>query len=194
MPSSACHHQHDSEADATRSVPGHGSLHSNSRPSLACGAVLARSSIAVGLAPPDVSALAKPQLLYLGAVTEGADGGLLETGSRTAGVVGVAPSLAEAERQAESEVAKIWGPVFHRRDIGTAPSIRQKVEHMRNLRGPRVAILGSTRGEQFCTRRSVFHVELSCTKNVSDAFMMYQKFQHESDAFAPSETTLFAAP
>ena len=40
-----------------------------------------------------------------------------------------------AEKIAEDAVSKIHGPVFHRRDIGTAALIEKRVEMMRELRG-----------------------------------------------------------
>jgi phosphoribosylamine-glycine ligase len=42
--------------------------------------------------------------------------------------------LAEAEALAEAGVARVKGPVFHRRDIGTADLIQKRVEHMKFLR------------------------------------------------------------
>jgi phosphoribosylamine--glycine ligase len=60
--------------------------------------------------------------------------GLYMTASRAIGVVGIADGLAEAERIAEEAVAAIRGPVDHRRDIGTEPLIRRRIEHMQKLR------------------------------------------------------------
>jgi phosphoribosylglycinamide formyltransferase-1 len=48
--------------------------------------------------------------------------------------------------RARAQVSRIWGAVWHRRDIGTAESIAAKVSHMRSVRGPRIGIVGSTRG------------------------------------------------
>jgi phosphoribosylamine---glycine ligase len=60
--------------------------------------------------------------------------GLYMTSSRAIGVVGIADSLSEAERIAEEAVAAIRGPVDHRRDIGTEPLIRKRIQHMQQLR------------------------------------------------------------
>ncbi len=60
--------------------------------------------------------------------------GLYMTSSRAIGVVGIADGLAEAERIAEEAVAAIRGLVDHRRDIGTEPLIRKRIQHMQQLR------------------------------------------------------------
>lgn len=56
------------------------------------------------------------------------------TGSRALGVVGVAQTLEEAESIAESAAVKVKGPVFHRRDIGTAALVQLRVDHLASLR------------------------------------------------------------
>jgi len=81
----------------------------------------------------DISAIQNPDQLYLAAVDQRTDG-LYETGSRTAAVVGIASTLAEAEAVAQAEVERITGPVFHRKDIGTAELVQKRVEHMKKLR------------------------------------------------------------
>jgi phosphoribosylamine--glycine ligase len=70
---------------------------------------------------------------YLSAV-DVKDGKLIATGSRTLAVVGIAATIAEAEAACERVVRQIPGPFFHRADIGTAPSIAQRVEHMKAVR------------------------------------------------------------
>lgn len=62
------------------------------------------------------------------------EGILIEAGSRTVAVVGAADSIKEAEQIAESEICKIKGPLFHRKDIGTAQLIQKRITHMDNLR------------------------------------------------------------
>jgi len=71
--------------------------------------------------------------LYLGAVDQRA-GELVSTGSRTVAVVATAATLAEAEAACEKAAAQIPGPFFHRKDIGTAALIAQRVQHMKSLR------------------------------------------------------------
>ena len=71
--------------------------------------------------------------LYLGAV-DVKDGTLVATGSRTVGVVGVAETIAEAERMCEGVAREIPGRFFHRADIGTAELIAKRVEHMKTVR------------------------------------------------------------
>ena len=59
---------------------------------------------------------------------------LIEAGSRTVAVVGIASSISQAEKLAEEEISKVEGPLFHREDIGTDALIRKRVEHMESLR------------------------------------------------------------
>ena len=62
------------------------------------------------------------------------NGELVEAGSRTIAVVGMADSIAEAEAIAEKEVSSVSGPLFHRSDIGTETVIQDRVDHMNSLR------------------------------------------------------------
>ena len=70
---------------------------------------------------------------YFGAVRE-ENGKYVTLGSRAIASVGIAPSLAEAEKIAEEGVCAIKGAVFHRRDIGTQALISRRIEHMKRLR------------------------------------------------------------
>ncbi len=81
----------------------------------------------------DISAVQHPEQLYLAAI-DVHENKLYATGSRAAAVVGVGDTLAVAEQQAESEVRRIKGNIFHREDIGTAQLIEKRVRHMRELR------------------------------------------------------------
>ena len=62
------------------------------------------------------------------------NGSLIESGSRTVAVVGMADSIAEAEAIAEKEVSSVSGPLFHRSDIGTETVIQNRIDHMNSLR------------------------------------------------------------
>jgi phosphoribosylamine--glycine ligase len=87
----------------------------------------------------------KGERIELGPVPEGVkvyyasvdkrDDGLFLLGSRGVAFVGIGDSLAEAEALAEQAAAAVKGPVFHRRDIGTAALTQKRVDHMRDLRG-----------------------------------------------------------
>jgi len=72
--------------------------------------------------------------VFYGSVDQRADG-LYLSGSRAVAFVGFADSIAEAEALAESAVAAVSGPVFHRKDIGTAEVLEKKVEMMKRVRG-----------------------------------------------------------
>ena len=61
--------------------------------------------------------------------------GLYLSGSRAVAFVGIADSLPEAEKLAQSAVGAVKGPVFHRKDIGTEALINERVEMMKNIRG-----------------------------------------------------------
>ncbi|KAL3933158.1 MAG: hypothetical protein SGPRY_000405, partial [Prymnesium sp.] len=100
-----------------------------------------------------LAGLKMPQLTYLGAVDETA-AGLVATGSRTVGVVAMAPDLVDAEAAAEGEVSAVEGKLFHRTDIGTAPLVASRVARMLRLQKEaaapaklvKIGVLGSTRG------------------------------------------------
>lgn len=85
----------------------------------------------------DVSALeemarSEPRLhVYYGAV-KGDDYRL--TGSRAIAVLATGTTLVEAEHVAEKAARTIDGPVYHRRDIGTAGLIQKRLDHMAEIR------------------------------------------------------------
>ena len=83
--------------------------------------------------PIDVSAVSDKNCLYYAGVDE-RDGQLYETGSRTVAVLGLGETLAVAEQQAEKEIERITGPVFHRPDIGTAALLQKRIESMKKIR------------------------------------------------------------
>jgi phosphoribosylamine---glycine ligase len=72
--------------------------------------------------------------LYYSSVDKKTDG-LYMTTSRALGIVGIADTLAEAEKIAEEAVSAISGPVAHRPDIGTAALINKRIQHMCRIRG-----------------------------------------------------------
>jgi phosphoribosylamine---glycine ligase len=67
------------------------------------------------------------------AAVEEREGKLYLTGSRAIAYVGIGDNLREAEQIAEAAANAVQGPVFHRRDIGTAELIQRRVDHMRAL-------------------------------------------------------------
>ena len=78
--------------------------------------------------------------IYYGAVRGQADGELSLQGSRAIAVVGIGNSLIEAEQLAERAASLITGPVFHRRDIGTAALVQSRVDHMKRVRSIKASI------------------------------------------------------
>jgi phosphoribosylamine--glycine ligase len=84
----------------------------------------------------DPASLPRPseRLRIYPAAVEERDGALYMTGSRALGVVGIGSTLEEAEGIAEEAASAVRGPVFHRRDIGTADLIRRRCEHVARLR------------------------------------------------------------
>ncbi|MDD5026286.1 MAG: phosphoribosylamine--glycine ligase [Candidatus Peribacteraceae bacterium] len=72
--------------------------------------------------------------LFYGDVREDMDGMLHLGGSRTAGIVGIGASIAEAESIAQKLCEQVQGPVRFRSDIGTKALIEKRVEMMRKLR------------------------------------------------------------
>lgn len=81
----------------------------------------------------DISKVENPDHLYFASVDIKGDT-LIESGSRTVAVVGIADTLQEAEAIAESEIKRIEGPLFHRKDIGTEALIQKRIKHMNVLK------------------------------------------------------------
>lgn len=71
---------------------------------------------------------------YYYASVDQKDDGLYLSGSRAVAFVGIADTLEEAERLAESAVGSVEGPVFYRKDIGTKELIQKRVDMMKELR------------------------------------------------------------
>jgi phosphoribosylamine--glycine ligase len=89
---------------------------------------------AIDVSALDRAAATDPNLrVYYGAV-EGTLDALRLTGSRAIGIVGIGPSLMEAEQIAENAARLVRGPVYHRSDIGTSQLIEKRKEHMRRVR------------------------------------------------------------
>ena len=83
--------------------------------------------------PIEISRIENPDNLFFASV-ESSHGQLVESGSRTIAVIGIADSISEAEKIAEKEVSLILGPLFHRTDIGTDAVIQKRIEHMSSFR------------------------------------------------------------
>jgi phosphoribosylamine--glycine ligase len=83
--------------------------------------------------PIDVSGVSNPQSLFYASV-DIQGGQLVEAGSRTVAVVGMADSIYEAEAIAEKDVSEVKGPLFHRTDIGTDAVVQKRIDHMNELR------------------------------------------------------------
>jgi phosphoribosylamine--glycine ligase len=61
--------------------------------------------------------------------------GLVLSSSRAIAFVGIGDTLAEAEKLAASACDSVKGPVFYRKDVGTAELIQKRVDMMKELRG-----------------------------------------------------------
>ena len=81
----------------------------------------------------DLSKIENPDRLFYASV-DVHNGQLIEAGSRTVAVIGIAESISAAEQIAEMEVSAVGGPLFHRADIGTDVLVQKRVEHMESLR------------------------------------------------------------
>ena len=81
----------------------------------------------------DISKVSNHNELYYASV-DIQNGKLVEAGSRTVAVVGIADSISSAEIIAENEIKSITGPLFHRKDIGKDELIQKRIDHMRSLR------------------------------------------------------------
>ncbi|MBT7761607.1 MAG: phosphoribosylamine--glycine ligase [Candidatus Peribacter sp.] len=83
-----------------------------------------------GVTLPDVGNDAR---IFLGDVSE-SDGTLTLGGSRTAGIVGIGDSIAEAEAIAQKLCEQVEGPVRFRNDIGTQEVIDQRIRLIEEVR------------------------------------------------------------
>ena len=81
----------------------------------------------------DISKIKNPDGLFYASV-DIQNGKLVEAGSRTVAVVGMANSISNAEKIAEKEMSVIAGPLFHRSDIGTDMVSQKRVNHMKAIR------------------------------------------------------------
>ena len=83
--------------------------------------------------PIDLSNVKNQEGLFYASV-DIKNGQLIEAGSRTAAVVGIANTISDAEKIAEKEISSLEGPLFHRNDIGTDQLIQKRVHHMESIR------------------------------------------------------------
>jgi phosphoribosylamine--glycine ligase len=82
---------------------------------------------------PKISSL-KANLFYSSVCEK--DGIILTQSSRSIGLVGIAKTIGEAEKIAESACSAVKGKVWHRRDIGTKGLLEKRVAHMKELGAP----------------------------------------------------------
>lgn len=88
----------------------------------------------IEIAPPAVGTDSGASLkMYYASVDQRPDG-LYLSFSRAIAFVGIADDLIAAERLAQSAVGSVKGPVFYRKDVGTAALIEKRVKMMRELR------------------------------------------------------------
>jgi phosphoribosylamine--glycine ligase len=81
----------------------------------------------------DISGVNNKELLYYAAINS-ENNKLYTTGSRTLAALGMANSILEAEQIAEDIIQRITGPVFHRKDIGSAKLINKRILQINKLR------------------------------------------------------------
>lgn len=87
---------------------------------------------------PEVGKVIVPQnvaaKIYYASVEEKADG-IYTTQSRGIAFVGIADTLAEAEKIAEEAASKVQGNVYHRKDIGTEKLLQKRIDHLKKIMG-----------------------------------------------------------
>ena len=81
----------------------------------------------------DSAAIAKSGAKLFYASVYEKDGTIYTQSSRSIGLVGIAKTITDAEKIAESAAGAISGKVWHRKDIGTDVLVRKRVEHMKAL-------------------------------------------------------------
>jgi phosphoribosylamine--glycine ligase len=70
--------------------------------------------------------------IYYASVLEN-NGKLYLTGSRAIAFVGIGSTLFEAEKIAEHAASLVAGPVYHRKDIGTADLVQKRIDHIHRI-------------------------------------------------------------
>jgi phosphoribosylamine---glycine ligase len=81
----------------------------------------------------DESALEKTGARAFYASVYEKDGAIYTQSSRSIGLVGIANTIEEAEKTAESACSAITGAVWHRRDIGTPELLQKRIAHMKRI-------------------------------------------------------------
>ena len=81
----------------------------------------------------DNSALAKSGAKVFYASVYEKEGAIYTQSSRSIGLVGIADSIIEAEKTAESACSAISGKVWHRSDIGTSGLLKRRAGHMKEI-------------------------------------------------------------
>jgi phosphoribosylamine--glycine ligase len=81
----------------------------------------------------DISEVPSNVRMYFASVDR-EDGKLNMSTSRAIAFLGIADTIAEAEKIAEEGVSKAKGKIFHREDVGTAALIQKRIDHMDSLR------------------------------------------------------------
>ena len=77
---------------------------------------------------------AEGAILYYASVNE-KDGGVYTTTSRSVGIVGIAPTIEEAERISENAIKHVSGRIHVRHDIAKKDMLEAKVRRMEQIRG-----------------------------------------------------------
>jgi phosphoribosylamine--glycine ligase len=70
--------------------------------------------------------------LFYAAVYE-KEGTIYTQSSRSIGLVGIAKSISEAERIAESACGAVSGRIWHRKDIGSDELVQRRIDHLKRL-------------------------------------------------------------
>jgi|GEM_PF-18496 len=80
----------------------------------------------------EISEVKEPLLFYSSVYEK--DNKIYTTGSRAIAVVGIADTIGEAEKRAESGLSALKGSLYSRHDIGTGELIGKRIKHMQQLR------------------------------------------------------------
>ena len=81
----------------------------------------------------DYAAIASAGANLFYAAVEEKEGAIFTQSSRSIGLVGVADTIAEAEKTAEAACSAISGRIWHRKDIGTPELVQRRISHMKAL-------------------------------------------------------------
>jgi phosphoribosylamine---glycine ligase len=71
---------------------------------------------------------------FFAGITVSSENTLLLSGGRAIGILGIGANLAEANENCEAMISQFEGPLFYRKDIGTAELVQKRIDDVENIK------------------------------------------------------------